>query len=254
MHEYRNCGIRMIVKMIVAYDGTHYNGWQIQPQLKSVQETIEKALGILHKQDVIKIVGSGRTDAQVHAMGQVFHFETTLNIPADRWPRALNAYLPKDIRIQSASIEPDDFHARFSAVSKRYDYLVTTDKTNPFIQNYMGKIYGELNLQRMKECAQVFIGTHDFTSFCSAEIEPLKPKVKTITRIEITEESGAIRISYEGNGFLRYMVRMLSGTIIQAGLGKIDAKDAKRMLEGQDKHQCPYKAEACGLYLMRVDY
>lgn len=244
----------MIIKAIVAYDGTHYKGWQTQKGKVCVQETIEKAVTKIHKGEYKRIVGSGRTDANVHASGQVFHFETSLNIPPDSWVRALNSALPKDIRIQQVVHQKDDFHARFSAKQKRYDYLVTTDKENPFIQNYMGKVYGEFSLEKMKSCAELFVGTHDFTSFCSADVEPLKSKIKTIRRLEIIQEGNVYRFIFEGNGFLRYMVRMLAGTIIQVGLSKITVDDAQRMLEGKDKHQCPYKAEACGLYLVNVEY
>lgn len=148
----------------------------------------------------------------------------------------------------------DDFHARFHAVSKRYDYLITTDVNNPFYYHYMGKDRKVLDVKRMSECARVFLGTHDFTSFTSSKLDPRKSKVKTITRLDIVQEEHAVRLVFEGNGFLRYMVRMIAQTLIEAGKHRLDVADVKQMLYGQDKHLCRYKAQAEGLYLVHVTY
>ena len=146
------------------------------------------------------------------------------------------------------------FHARFHAVSKRYDYLITTDVNNPFYYHYMGKDRKVLDVKRMSECARVFLGTHDFTSFTSSKLDPRKSKVKTITRLDIVQEEHAVRLVFEGNGFLRYMVRMIAQTLIEAGKHRLDVADVKQMLYGQDKHLCRYKAQAEGLYLVHVTY
>lgn len=241
------------VKVTVSYDGSRYGGWQRQPNTHSIQEEIEVALTKMHACP-IGITASGRTDAHVHALGQVFHFDTEKDLPPENWKRALNSLLPKDIRIQKAEEADATFHARFDAIGKRYDYLITNDIHNPFLQNYMGKERHPLDTAYMQECAQVFVGTHDFTSFTSSKIDPRKPRTKTITRIAVIQEKDYIRIIFEGNGFLRYMVRMLAQTLIEAGKHRITKEAIQLMLESKDKHSCRYKAQAEGLYLMEVYY
>lgn len=243
----------MIVKCIVAYDGSPYCGWQVQPGSSTIQETIEKALKKMHKRDVT-IVGSGRTDTGVHALGQVFHFETELNLTPFHWCAAINRLLPKSIRIQDAMVMPDDFHARFDVVSKRYDYYVTSDVDNPFIQNYMWKERRSLDIEAMQECAAIFVGTHDFTSFTSNKIHAEKSRVRTITRVDVEVIEKGLRMIFEGDGFLRYQVRMMAQTLIEAGLHHENKESILKMLEAKDKHACHYKAAANGLYLVKVNY
>lgn len=243
----------MRYKVTLSYDGTNYGGWQKQINNSSIQEQIEGALFKMHNH-VVEIVASGRTDAMVHAIGQVFHFDSELMIVENRWQFALNALLPKDIRIQKVERVSDTFHARFDAVHKRYDYLVTSDVHNPFLNKYMGKDTCILNIAYMRECAQVFIGTHDFTSFTSSKIDPRKPRVKTITRLDIQQEGMSVRMIFEGTGFLRYMVRMLAQTLIEAGKGRATITQIQLMLDGKDKHLCRYKAQPQGLYLVEVRY
>lgn len=243
----------MRYKATVSYNGANYCGWQTQHRNDSVQEVIEAVLTSMHRQNV-EIVASGRTDAKVHAFGQVFHFDSCLDISEKAMQTALNSQLPKDVRIQKVEIVEDDFHARFHAVSKRYDYYLSKEMLNPFINDFMAKYYGELNLKKMQECALIFLGEHDFTSFTSAKIDPRKSRVKTITRFDVLEEDNCIHFILEGNSFLRYMVRMLVGTVIEVGKGKITCEDARVMLEGKDKHLCRFKADAQGLYLVHVNY
>lgn len=240
-------------KVTVSYDGSAYGGWQIQLNTHSIQEEIENALCKMHAYHVT-IIASGRTDAHVHAIGQVFHFDSEKEIASENWKRALNALLPKDIRIQCVSEVNMRFHARFDAIGKRYDYLITNDIHNPFIQRYMGKDTKELDIIYMQYCAEVFVGTHDFTSFTSNKIHPDKSRTKTITRIEVHQEDRCVRIIFEGSGFLRYMVRMLSQTLIEAGKHRLKRCDIQKMLDGKDKHLCRYKAAAEGLYLIDVYY
>lgn len=240
-------------KVTCAYDGSRYRGWQRQTNANSIQEVIEATLTKLHKYP-IEITASGRTDAQVHATGQVFHFDSEKEITPDHWKQAMNSMLPSDIRIQQVEKVEDTFHARFSAVSKRYDYLVSQEVDNPFLQNYMALIKQELDLEKMQECAKVFLGTHDFTSFTSAKIDPRKPRTKTITRLDVIQEGNHIRMIFEGSGFLRYMVRMIAQTLIEAGRQRISKEEIEEMLDKQDKHVCRYKAVPCGLYLVSVTY
>ncbi|MGX8835512.1 tRNA pseudouridine(38-40) synthase TruA [Amedibacillus sp. YH-ame6] len=240
-------------KAIVSYDGSRYGGWQKQPNTHSIQEEIEFALEKINGTPT-PITASGRTDALVHAIAQCFHFDAVKELDGDHWRQAINSLLPKDIRIQQIDKVHDEFHARFDCVGKRYDYLITHDVLNPFLEQYMGKDRKILDVAYMQECANVFIGTYDFTSFTSNKIDPRKPRIKTITRAEILQEDKSVRMIFEGNGFLRYMVRMLAGTLIEAGKHRISKEDVEQMLHAKDKHVCRYKAPAQGLYLVKVDY
>ncbi len=241
------------VKMTCAYDGSAYCGWQRQSNVRSIQEVIEDVLAKMHRHPVT-ITASGRTDTHVHALGQVFHFDSEKDLDEAHWQAALNSMLPKDIRIQRAELVDTDFHARFSAVRKCYDYWVSNRVNDPFVQRYMAVEREPLDIAYMQECASVFIGTHDFTSFTSAKIDPRKPRVKTIDSLTIQAEYGAIRMRFVGNGFLRYMVRMLAQTLMEAGKHRITKEEIAQMLASQDKHVCRYKAVPQGLYLVWVSY
>ena len=243
----------MIYKVILAYDGSNYAGWQKQENALGIQEVIEKALTTIHKKETF-ITASGRTDAKVHALGQVFHFEADKKIGPDRYKMALNALLPEDIRILKVSVEADDFHARFSAKSKRYDYICTYEKENPFVYKYKEILNHTLNIEAMRKASEYLVGTHDFTSFSSSKIDPRKPRIKTITRIDIFQENQDIRFVYEGTGFLRYQVRMMTETLIMVGSNKIEIEEVKRILDNKDKSACRYNASPNGLYLVHVNY
>lgn len=243
----------MIVKAIVSYDGYNYAGWQKQENAIGIQQIIEQALYKITKENV-DVVASGRTDAGVHALGQVFHFQTNKNIPAAQYERALNALLPKDIRILETKEMEVNFHARFSAKQKRYDYYCSYDIKNPFNYKYRNLLSKKLDIQAMQKASKVFLGTHDFTSFASSKIDPRKPRVKTITRLEIFEEGQDVHFIYEGTGFLRYQVRMMSGTLIAVGQHKIGVDEVQHMLDMKDKHACRYNAPSNGLYLVEVTY
>lgn len=243
----------MAIKCIVSYDGTQYKGWQVQPGLKTIQGEIEQVLSMIHNHPV-SIVGSGRTDTHVHALAQVFSFQSELELEPEQYQNKLNRMLPKDIRILKAEKVSDEFHARFDCIWKRYDYLVSTDPYNPFTQNYMGKCFNELDIDKMQEAAKCFLGTHDFTSFTSAKIHEDKNRVRTITRCEIIRHPSHIQMIFEGDGFLRYQVRMMAQTILEAGLNRLEASKVKEMIEAKDKHVCRYKADPCGLYLVEVHY
>ena len=243
----------MVIKAVVAYDGHGYCGWQVQPGLRTIQGEIERVIKLISKQS-ITIVGSGRTDAKVHAMGQVFHFECDMKMKPEDWLKAMNRLLPKDIRIMKCEMAEADFHARFSAVKKRYDYYITHEVDNPFIQNYMAKDSRRLDVEKMRECAKVFIGTHDFTSFTSNKIHEEKSRVRTIEQIQILDEGNCVHFIFVGDGFLRYQIRMMVQTLIEAGKHRLDYEQIALMLEAKDKHACRYKADACGLYLVEVFY
>ncbi|MDE6195625.1 MAG: tRNA pseudouridine(38-40) synthase TruA [Erysipelotrichaceae bacterium] len=243
----------MRYKVTVSYDGSAYYGWQKQPNVHSIQETIENVLETIHQYPV-EITASGRTDAYVHALGQVFHFDSDKDISQERWKAAFNSQLPKQIRVQEVIEVHEDFHARFDALYKRYDYVVTNQVDNPFVENYMVKERKQLDIAYMQECANVFLGKHDFTSFTSNKIDPRKSREKTIIRLDIVKEEDCIRMIFVGDGFLRYMVRMIAQTLIEVGKHKLTKEDVQRMLEGKNKHLCRYKGAPQGLYLVYVLY
>ncbi|MBB5183942.1 tRNA pseudouridine(38-40) synthase TruA [Catenisphaera adipataccumulans] len=241
------------LKCTIAYDGSRYAGWQKQINALGIQTVIEQALYKIYGEE-LTAVSSGRTDAKVHAWGQVFHVDVPKDIAPDHVKQALNALLPEDIRIRKVEIVDEQFHARFSAVRKRYDYLCTFDADDPFAVRYKQILYRELNVQKMIEASQYLIGTHDFTTFASSHIHPLKPRVKTVEQIELVQENKDLRTIFVGNGFLRYQVRMMMQTLIEVGKGHLEPIAVKEMLEAKDKEACRYNAPAQGLYLMRVDY
>ena len=243
----------MVIKCVVSYDGSQYCGWQVQPHLATIQGEIERVLSMILNHP-ISIVGSGRTDTKVHALGQVFSFVSDRDLTPDQWKTALNRLLPKDIRIVSASAVSDDFHARFDAVHKRYDYYVSFETENPFVRNYMAIDRGELDIEAMQEAADVFLGVHDFTSFTSAKIHQDKNRVRHITRCEMVRHEKYLQMIFEGDGFLRYQIRMMAATLLEVGHHRLSASDVKDMLDACDKHACRYKADPCGLYLVSVDY
>lgn len=243
----------MRLKATVSYDGSGYAGWQRQDNALGIESIIMDVMERIHHHPV-EITGSGRTDAGVHAIAQVFHFDSELKMSKEQWRRAMNALLPADIRMQDVEKVREDFHARFDAISKRYDYYLSYDVDNPFLQRYRAFYRGRLNIERMKECAALFVGTHDFTSFTSSRIDPRKSRVRTITMCAIEETADGLHFRLEGNSFLRYMVRMIVGTLIEAGRYRLSVQEVKAMLEAKDKEACRYKAPGSGLYLVEVRY
>lgn len=237
----------------VMYHGAHYSGWQVQDNKPSIQSTIQNVLGRMHHHP-IKIVGSGRTDAGVHAFGQCFHFDTDLTLSEERWVIAINSQLPKDIKILDARFVHSQFHARFSVVSKRYDYLISKEESNPFSYQTHLSLTKKLNINAINQTISLFVGTHDFSSFCSNTKEEMPNQVRTIMHFECIEEDEQIRFILIGDGFLRYMVRMLVAVLVDVGLGKLTVKDVQSILNQKDKRAYSGIIDACGLYLMEVHY
>lgn len=239
--------------MVLAYDGSAYAGWQKQENALGIQEVVEKALSKIQKEPV-SIVASGRTDAGVHALGQVIHFTGRAGIPLEGYYKALNAMLPPDIRVRSVEEAPEGFHARFSARRKVYRYIASTEPDNPFSWRYKAFLYRRPDIAKMKEAAAHLIGTHDFTSYSNGRIDPRKSRIKTIESIEIEERGNDIVFTFAGNGFLRYQVRMMTGTLLEVGAGRLAPEDVRTILEARDKEACRFNADACGLYLVEVNY
>lgn len=237
-------------RALVQYDGTGYAGWQRQINALSIQQVIEEALEKLTGEKVT-VTASGRTDTGVHATGQVFHFDAR---PGIRYAAALNTLLPRDIRILEVREAAPDFHARFSARRKRYDYWMTSRQPDPFTWRWKWFRPKKPDPEKMRQAAAFLRGTHDFTSFTNCHHHPDKSLVRTVTRLDIFEEGDDLHLVFEGNGFLRYQVRMMTAVLDAAGRGRIEPEEVKRMLEKRDKHASRYNAPAHGLFLTRVWY
>ncbi len=241
-------------KCIVSYDGTGFFGYQVQPNKRTVQSELEAALLKLHKGKEVKVTASGRTDAGVHAKGQVIHFDSDLLIPEERWPIALNSLLPDDISVLSAEKAEESFHARYDAAGKEYRYfLYLSKKRDPFLRNYAFQYPYPLDVGLMKEASQLLLGTHDFTSFCSAKTE-MEDKVRTIREITIHQEEDSLVFQFIGNGFLYNMVRILVGTLLEVGNGERKAEEIPELLLKRDRRLAGKTAPAHGLYLWQVFY
>lgn len=237
-----------------AYDGTNYSGYQIQPNGNTVQEEIEKALSKMHKGKAVHVTASGRTDARVHARGQVIHFDSPLTLPAKRWVKALNGLLPKDISFLHVEKVESDFHARFDATGKTYKYfLYTGDVRDPFKRNYAYHFQFPLHIGKMKQATKELVGTFDYTSFCSAKAE-VANKVRTISEIEIEQHRYQVIFTVTGNGFLYHMVRIIVGTLLDVGTGKIEVASIPHILAEKDRTLAGKTAPAHGLYLWEVFY
>ncbi|KIL72054.1 tRNA pseudouridine(38-40) synthase TruA [Bacillus badius] len=242
------------VKCTIAYDGARFSGYQVQPNSRTVQEELEKALSVIHKGLDVKVTASGRTDAGVHAKGQVIHFDTPLAIPALRWPSALNSRLPEDIAVKQAEIVSESFHARFSAVGKEYRYKIYQEAVrDPFHRFYACHSPLELDQALMQKAARSLIGTYDFTSFCSAKTE-VEDKVRTITKLEVIQHGKEMELQVAGSGFLYNMVRIIAGTLMEVGRGRIAPDCMPDILAGRDRSLAGKTAPAEGLYLWEVFY
>lgn len=242
------------IKAEVMYDGSRFFGYQSQREGRTVQQEIEKALFRIHKKTPVKTHASGRTDAGVHAVGQVIHFDTPVDMPPERWARALNGELPPDISVKKTEAVSADFHARYSAVGKEYRYrLYRTPHRDPFRVGYAYHYPYPLDTARMKEAAALFLGEHDFTSFCSTKSDK-ENKVRRIDRIELIENGADLEIIFTGNGFLYNMVRIIVGTLVKIGNGRLAPEEVPRILAAKDRNTAPQTAPAEGLYLWAVTY
>lgn len=241
----------MRYKLTIAYDGTHYSGWQVQENAQSIQSLIQRALETVlrHPTD---LTGSGRTDAGVHALGQTAHFDTEEKIDLGRLRLSLNALLPPDIRIFAIDPVTADFHARYSALSKIYHYNLHLDPvSDPLTRLYRHHVFGPFDLEKLKEGAQQFVGTHDFTSFANVKETEIDP-IRTLMRLDLVEQPGGVRLEFEGDGFLYKMVRNITGTLLEIGAGK--PRDIGSILAARDRRQAGAAAPPRGLFLMEVRY
>lgn len=241
-------------KCVIAYDGTDFAGYQVQPEKRTIQSEFEAVLAQMHKGTIIKVTASGRTDSGVHAKGQVLHFESPLTFPTENWIKAFSALLPTDIIVLEVDIVPDDFHARFHTTGKEYRYIVARSKLrDPFKRNYAYHYPYPLNVEAMREAISYLIGTHDFTSFCSAKTEVVD-KVRTIKEMDFEESDDFLVFRFVGEGFLYNMVRILVGTLLDVGSGKMSPHDMSGILDKRDRSFAGKTAPAQGLYLWKVFY
>ena len=241
------------IHLIVEYDGTAYAGWQRQANAMTVQEKLERAIRKLTGEELC-VSGASRTDAGVHALGQSAHFDTESRIPADKFSFALNTMLPPDIRVTRSEEVPLEFHARFSTKGKRYRYLFhAAPHAGALTRNTHAHVIYPLDVEKMQAEAQDLVGTHDFAAF-AASGSVVKDTVRTIYRAEVTREGSEIRLIVEGSGFLYNMVRIISGTLIGVGSGKLEPGAFKRAIASGDRLDLGITAPAHGLTLMEVFY
>lgn len=243
------------IKLTLAYDGTDFSGWQLQPRDRTVQGELEKAISEILGGN-LRVHGSGRTDSGVHAMGQVAHFDCPAGREDMPWQKALNALLPKDVRVLDSNVVSEDFHARYSALSKTYEYVMWHNRAFclPQRRRFVWD-YGPLDFVLMEKTAALFLGEHDFAAFQNVGT-PVKSTVRTITEISrhqgVTEYESVWR--FAADGFLKQMVRNLMGCLVAVGRGKISPDEAKALLEGADRSLAPATAPPQGLSLMTVEY
>lgn len=242
------------IKLTIEYDGTAYHGWQIQPGLRTIQGVMREQIAQI-TQKKVNLIGAGRTDAGVHALGQVANFQTESAIDLSALQRGLNSLLPPDIVITEAQDVEEEFHARFSARSKVYEYHILNRSYPSALQRaYTWFIPHELNLPAMKKCGKLLIGSHDFSSFRASGDES-RHSIREIIRLEIERrENDLIVIVIEANAFLREMVRSIVGTLVDVGRGKTSFEEFKEIFGAQDRRQTGMTAPPQGLLLVEVKY
>lgn len=242
------------IKLTVAYDGTNYCGWQIQPNGVTVQEVLEGALGDLLKEE-IHIMGASRTDAGVHALGNVAVFDTGARMPGDKYSYALNTRLPADIRIQESREVPSDFHPRFAKTVKTYEYRILNRRfPDPTRRLYSFFYYYPLDEERMRRGAAYLVGEHDFKSFCNVRTQA-ESTVRRVYDIQVERDAGdVITIRIRGNGFLYNMVRIIAGTLLKTGMGQMEPEAVRTALEARDRQAAGPTAPARGLTLVGIEY
>ena len=237
---------------ICSYDGTHYKGFQKQIDGGTIQDNIEDALSKLLNVKTI-IHASGRTDAQVHAYNQTFHFDTIKELDTTKFIHSMNCLLNDDIHIKSLKEVDSDFHARISAKKKHYRYVINMGEKDPFYINYHYQLNKKLDVDKIKEASKLFIGEHNFQDFTSKE-EDFSSFIRTIDNIEVNQVDDILIIDFYGNGFMRYMIRMIVGTLLEIGLDKEDYSFIEEHLDKKERRIISYKAPGNGLYLVEVIY
>ena len=241
------------VKLVVAYDGTNYHGWQVQDNGITIEEVLNRTISELVQED-IKVIGASRTDAGVHACGNVAVFDTEARMAADKFSYALNQRLPEDIRIQESCEVDADFHPRYADTVKTYEYNILNRRFElPSKRLYAAFCYYPMDIERMNQAAAYLVGEHDFKSFCSAGAQ-VQTTVRTIYAVNVTKEDDMVHIRITGNGFLYNMVRIIAGTLMQVGTGLMEPEQVKGILEARDRSKAGPTAVTKGLTLVEIRY
>jgi len=243
----------MNIRLTIQYDGTAYHGYQIQPEDITIQGILEDEISKLVNEEII-LVGCGRTDAGVHAINFTCNFKTNAKIEPSRYKYALNSRLPADIRCVNSQLADDSFHAKKSAVGKTYIYRICNDEyQNAFERNYSWHYKYPIDLEKMRIAADSLVGEHDFVGFASSGFS-VKTTVRTISSIEIDKKDNIITIAVSGDGFLYNMVRIIAGTLVYAGCGKINPMDMPDIVASKDRTRAGITAPPQGLFLKEVYY
>ena len=241
------------IKLTIEYDGINYVGWQKQINGIGIQSKIEEAI-LKTTGEKVNLIGSGRTDSRVHARGQVANFRTKASIPGEKFKDALNTKLPWDIAIVGSEEVDLGFHSRYDAVAKEYSYLIYNNSNrSPLYRNYSYYVPYKLDFGSMERGCKYFLGTHDFLSFAGSK-NILQDTYRTVNNIELSKWKDFIKLNIEGNGFLYNMVRIIAGTLIDIGRGKIQAEDIPKIIDYRDRKLAGHTAGPEGLYLEKVYY
>lgn len=243
----------MNVLITISYDGSGYFGWQRQKNQITVQQRVEEALSELLKKD-ITVRGASRTDTGVHALGQAALFKEHITIPMDKLPFAVNSFLPDDIVVTEARLVSDEFHPQYSVEKKTYEYkILNTDFRNPMLRKYTEFVYTKLDVDKMNEAAGYFVGTFDFRAFCASG-STAKTTIRTIFDLSVDKKGDIITIRVTGNGFLYNMVRIITGTLIYVGQGKMQPCDMSEIIRLGDRTKAGKTVSPNGLTLVKIYY
>ncbi len=243
----------MRYKIIISYDGSNFSGFQKQDNSRTIQGELELACEKVVKHKVITHP-SGRTDAKVHAKGQVVHFDADIEISAFDMRDALNSTLPDDIFVRTCSRVSEDFHSRYNAKEKEYEYLINVGEYNPLLRNYVLQYCRPLDVEKMEKAIKYLEGEHNFLSFATKIGDEDKNAVREITNTMIKTTGTRISIRVRGTGFLRHMVRGIVGTLVLVGSGKIEPEEMQTILQAKNRSKAGPNADGCGLYLLNVKY
>lgn len=237
----------------IQYDGTTLHGWQRQKDAMTVQQLLEDAVFALSG-ETVHFIGCGRTDAGVHALAYICNFHTESTIPDESFPAAMNTKLPACVRVLHAQTVPDEFHAQFDVVRKRYIYKIQTSKVpNVFLSPYTWHCPYSLDIAKMQRAAKHFLGEHDFEGFCASGAT-VTSFVRTIYALDVIKDGDTVTVEVSGNGFLYNMVRIIAGTLVYVGSGKIDADDLPQIIESRDRSRAGITAPPHGLYMAGTEY
>ena len=243
----------MRYKITFSYDGTKFNGFQKQIGLRTIESEIEKAVSYMNGQKETLITASGRTDKGVHAKGQVANFDLDIEIPLFKIKMGLNSLLPEDIHIIDVQETSNDFHSRYMVKEKEYYYLINMGEYNPITRNYIYQYNKKIDIDKMIDASLIFIGTHDFRSFISGE-DKRENSVRTIKSIDFEISDDILKITFIGDGFMKYQIRNIVGSLVEVGNGKKTKEDLTRIMDLKNRSKAGFMVPACGLYLKAVKY